>query len=231
MNTVLTHIVVLLDESGSMRSIYNDTLAGLNSFIEKQQKVGNFVKFSLYTFDHEFRVRLAGVPISTVSGIDESMWQPRGSTALYDAIFYAISDTQTHHLESPEELRPTSTIVVIVTDGEENASRLYNSQKVKSLIEEKTSEGWEFVYLGANQDAILTAKALGVDRGRAMTYSGTSVGTRSAYESVGANVLSRTAGRLLAAGSLEPEFLRALVPSGAAAALEFSEEQRNSAVK
>lgn len=161
-----SHIKFVLDRSGSMGSSVNDAIEGYNTFLADQKKAAlsekKRVLWTLVLFDHEYTVVYDSVPVASVPLLNESSYVPRGSTALYDAI------GKTAERPAPGE----SVICVILTDGEENASNEYNNESIKSLIERKQStEKWEFVFLGAGQDAVLEASKIGIRSSNAMSFS------------------------------------------------------------
>jgi Mg-chelatase subunit ChlD len=149
--------VFILDRSGSMESCRDDTIGGFNSFLRDQQTLGGTL--SLIQFDHEYQVTYASKPIGDVEPLTSETFQPRGSTALLDAIGRTI-----------KEATAATPSVVILTDGQENASREYTKAHIKDLIEQKTKDGWTFAYLGANQDAFAEADSLGIAPGCTMNY-------------------------------------------------------------
>lgn len=144
--------VFLLDRSGSMDACRDDTIGGYNSFVDSQKPLGGTM--SLYQFDHEILTMYENVPIEDVTPLVRETFQPRGSTALLDAMGHVLK------LDLPRE-----TTVIILTDGDENASTKYTSEHIKDLVESRqTRDNWSFVYLGANQDVVLTARKLGIGR-------------------------------------------------------------------
>ena len=142
--------VFILDRSGSMETCRDDTIGGFNAFLREQQAGGGTL--TLVLFDHEYQVVYGNKPITDCPPLTAQTFVPRGSTALLDAIGRAIKAV-------PAGTQPT---VVILTDGQENASQQYTKAHIKDLIEEKTKAGWTFVYLGANQDAFAEAGTLGI---------------------------------------------------------------------
>jgi len=138
--------VFLLDRSGSMEACRKDTIEGMNAFIESQRGLGGTMTLCL--FDNEFEIVYEKTPIEQVPLLTEDTFIPRGGTALYDALGHVLK----------MNLQPDA-MVIILTDGEENASDFYTAAHIKDLIELKT---WNFVYLGANQDVVLTSKRLGI---------------------------------------------------------------------
>jgi len=141
--------IFILDRSGSMEACRDDTIGGFNAFLREQQAEGGTL--TLILFDHEYSVSYTNKPISDVEPLTINTFVPRGATALLDAIGKAIKNTQSNV--------PT---VVILTDGQENSSQEYTKAHIKDLIEQKTKDGWTFVYLGANQDAFAEAGQLGI---------------------------------------------------------------------
>ena len=148
--------VFLLDRSGSMQSCWDDTIGGYNSFLEGQKGQGGTM--TLIQFDHEILESYKDVPIDEVKPLNKESYSPRGSTALLDAIGKVIKDGGDKR------------VVIILTDGYENASHTYTKAHIKDLITAKEKEGWQFMYLGANQDAFAEGESLGIAPGRTMNY-------------------------------------------------------------
>lgn len=191
-----THIQIVLDRSGSMESVRNDVIGGLNAFIEEQAKVPGEATVGLTQFDNMFETVYSMVPIAQVEPRSHQNYVPRSMTALYDAIGKTIHELGTRLAMMSEDQRPSKVIFIIQTDGFENASQEYNAESVKRLIEQqKTKYSWDFVFLGANQDAILTAGTLGIGAQNAATFNATAAGVASAYVVTSAAVgRSRTSG-------------------------------------
>jgi len=167
----LTEIVFILDRSGSMNGLEKDTIGGFNSTIEKQKKEEGEAFVSTILFDDESEVLHDRVPLASVAPLTEKEYYARGCTALLDAIGGAIHHIGNVHKYARDEDRPEKTIFVITTDGLENASRKYTSDRVKQMIErQKEKYGWEFIFLGANIDAIETAKSFGISEDRAANF-------------------------------------------------------------
>ncbi len=167
----LTEIVFILDRSGSMSGLEKDTIGGFNSTIEKQKKEEGEAFVSTILFDGKSEVLHDRVPLASVAPLTEKEYYARGSTALLDAIGGAIHHVGNVHKYAREEDRPEKTIFVITTDGYENASRKYTSDRVKQMVErQKQKYGWEFIFLGANIDAIETAKNFGICEERAANF-------------------------------------------------------------
>ena len=182
----LTEIVFILDRSGSMAGLESDTIGGFNSMIQKQQKEleGNAL-VSTILFDHESIVLHDRVPLSEVKPLTEKDYEVRGTTALLDAIGDAVKHIRNVHKYAREEDRPQKTLFVITTDGMENASEKFSFKAIKQLIVEQKEHGWEFVFLGANIDAIEVAGHIGIDARRAVNYHADSHGTRELFGAVG----------------------------------------------
>jgi hypothetical protein len=165
----LTHLYFLLDRSGSMQSIRDDTVGGFDAFIAEQRKHPGDCRVTLAQFDDHYDVVYRDRPIADVPGLD---LQPRGSTALLDAIGRLVTEAGAHLASLPEEHRPATVIVGIMTDGYENASREWTHPAIKALVQQQTTTyTWEFLYMGADQDAIEVGASLGVQANRSMTYS------------------------------------------------------------
>lgn len=167
----LAEIVFILDRSGSMSGLEKDTIGGFNSTIEKQKKEEGEAFVSTVLFDSEMEVLHDRVPLASIVPLTEKEYYARGCTALLDAIGGAIHHIGNVHKYARDEDRPEKTIFVITTDGYENASRKYTSDRVKQMIErQKEKYGWEFIFLGANIDAIETAKSFGISEDRAANF-------------------------------------------------------------
>ena len=177
----LTEIVFILDRSGSMSGLETDTIGGFNSMIEKQKKAEGEALISTVLFDNTSEVIHDRV---SVQNIDRD-YSVRGCTALLDAIGGAIHHIGNVHKYARAEDVPEHTMFVITTDGMENASRRYDSEKVKKMIErQKEKYGWKFLFLGANIDAVETARYFGISEDRAVNYHSDSEGTQLNYEVV-----------------------------------------------
>ena len=157
----LTELVMILDRSGSMGGLENDTIGGYNSMLDKQRKVEGEVLVSTVLFDDVSDVIHDRVPIGGVRPITENEYYVRGCTALLDAVGGAIRHIRNVHKYAREEDRPEKTIFVITTDGMENASRKYDYKAVKRMVGQQKEAGWEFLFLGANIDAIEVAGRFG----------------------------------------------------------------------
>ena len=179
----LTEIVFILDRSGSMSGLESDTIGGFNSMIARQQKEEGEAIVSTVLFDDETDVIHDRVAIGEVKKLTEEDYYVRGCTALLDAVGGAIHHIGNVHKYAREEDRPAKTLFVITTDGLENASRHYSFTDVKKLIKRQQEQyNWEFLFLGANIDAIEVAGNMGISRDRAANYNCDEVGTALNYQ-------------------------------------------------
>ncbi len=179
----LTELVMILDRSGSMSGLENDTIGGYNGMLKKQRETEWEVLVSTVLFDHNIEVLHDRVPLDKVSEITEKDYYVRGCTALLDAVGGAIHHIGNVHKYAREADRPEKTIFVITTDGMENASHQYSYDRVKQMVErQKEKYGWEFLFLGANIDAIKTAGLFGISEDRATNYLSDHEGTKLNYE-------------------------------------------------
>ena len=184
-NNNITELVFILDRSGSMGGLESDTIGGFNSMLNKQKKEDGRAYVSTVLFDHETEVLHDRVPIEKVPELTDKDYTVRGCTALLDAIGSAIHHIgNVHKYARPEDV-PEHTMFVIITDGMENASKRYSGKEIKKKIEkEKSKYGWEFLFIGANIDAITTARNFGISEDRAVNYKADRQGTGVVYESV-----------------------------------------------
>lgn len=178
MSSQLTEIAFILDRSGSMSSMHYAAISGFNEFLAAQQATVDDAgkplpaTFSLVLFDHEFEVIYNRVPIATAAPLTTATYEPRGSTALLDAIGRGIDHLGTCLAATPDADRPAKVIFAILTDGEENASRQYTMDAINRRITHQTRKySWEFLFLGANQDAIATAAQMGIQAHSAATFA------------------------------------------------------------
>ena len=179
----LTELVFILDRSGSMHGLEADTIGGFNSLIEKQKKEAGEALVSTVLFDHENIVLHDRVPLANVTPMTERDYQVRGRTALLDAVGGAVHHIGIVHKYARPEDVPEHTLFVITTDGMENASHTYSSDRVKQMIEhQKQKYGWEFLFLSANIDAVETAAGMGIDADHAVDYVPDARGTELNFQ-------------------------------------------------
>lgn len=177
MNKNLTELVFILDKSGSMAGLEKDTIGGFNSMLGKQKQVEGECRITTVLFDNRYELLHDRIDIRAVRPMTEREYQVGGCTALLDAIGRTIHKLTGVQKNTVEEYRDGNVMFVIITDGEENASREYSAEKVKAMIEEEKTHGWEFVFLGANIDAVETAGRFGISADRAVDYVPDSQGT------------------------------------------------------
>ena len=165
----LTHLYFLLDRSGSMQSIKSDIEGGFAAFVDEQRSAPGACRVTLTQFDNRYDVVYADRDVADVPALD---LQPRGMTALHDAIGRLVTDAGVQLAALPAERRPGTVIVAIMTDGLENASKEWTGAAVKALVEQQTRQwGWQFMYMGADQDAVEVGTSLGVPAAQSMTYA------------------------------------------------------------
>ena len=185
MKKYLTELVFILDRSGSMAGLEEDTIGGFNAMIEKQRQEPGEAVVSTVLFDSESTIIHDRVDIQRVEPMTRKEYYVRGCTALLDAVGGAIHHIGNVHKYAREEDRPEKTLFVITTDGMENASRKFTYDRLKAMIErQKERYGWEFLFLGANIDAAREAARFGISEDRAANYNADSVGTNVIYETV-----------------------------------------------
>ena len=194
----LTELVFILDRSGSMAGLEDDTIGGFNAMIERQKGEPGEAIVSTVLFDNRSKVIHDRLPLGRVPALTRKEYYVRGCTALLDAVGGAIHHIGNVHKYAREEDRPERTLFVITTDGMENASRAYDYRRVKALIErQKERYGWEFLFLGANIDAAKEAARFGITADRAANYHADHEGTNVIYEAVSETVCSFRAARPL----------------------------------
>ena len=182
----LTELVFILDRSGSMAGLESDTIGGFNSMIKKQQTEteGNAL-VSTVLFDHESIVLHDRVPLADVKPLTQKDYEVRGTTALLDAIGDALKHIRNVHKYARDEDRPQKTLFVITTDGMENASVKFSYREIKRLIKQQKELGWEFIFLGANIDAVEVASHIGIDSRRAVNYHADRHGIAQSFGAIG----------------------------------------------
>ena len=185
----LTELVFILDKSGSMSGLEKDTIGGFNSMLEQQRKVDGECVITTVLFDNRYELLHDRIDIRAVQPITGKEYFVGGSTALLDAIGKTIHKIGSVQKNTTEEYRAEKVMFVIITDGEENASRHYSSAQIRQMIQhQKERYGWEFIFLGANIDAVETAGRFGIDADRAVDYvpdgEGTELNFRMMSETV-----------------------------------------------
>jgi len=172
----LTELVFILDRSGSMGGLEKDTIGGYNALLSKQKATLGECLITTTLFDTTISLFHDRINIQAVNEITTKEYQVGGSTALLDAMGQTILKIDNAISHTVEDYQPSKVMVVIITDGEENASKQYNLHHVKTMIEQKKKQGWEFIFLGANIDAVTTAADFGISADRAQNYHADSAG-------------------------------------------------------
>jgi uncharacterized protein YegL len=202
----LTELVFILDKSGSMCGLESDTIGGFNSMLQKQKALDGECRITTVLFDDHYELLHDRLDLRAVSPITEKEYYVGGSTALLDAIGRTIRKLVNVQRSTAEDYRAGKVLFIIITDGMENASREFSSQQVKAMIEqEKRLYGWEFIFLGANIDAVETAGRFGIDADRAVDYVADSEGTALNF-----TVMSQTVASFRKTGQVPVEPMEAI---------------------
>lgn len=184
MKNLKTELVFIIDKSGSMHSLADDTVGGFNSMLKKQKEEEGEAFVTTYLFNQELSLLHDRLPLDKVAEMESVDYRPHGCTALLDAVGAAVEHIQSiHRYLRPEDV-PSRTLFIIITDGMENASHVFSYQKVTELIEKKKKKGWEFLFLAANIDAAKAASSIGISSDRAVRYTATTDGTEEVYDVV-----------------------------------------------
>lgn len=183
-----TSINVILDSSGSMQSLLNDTLGGFNKFLSDQRDIEGEVVFTLCTFSNDHRLVHDCVPLASVENLTGATYTPGGGTALLDAMGATIESVSKKIAAMQEADRPAKIIFLVMTDGEENQSKVWTREKLKALVQEQEKNGVQFVFLGANIDAFQQASSFGMGTQNSINYKSTSRGTSQLYSSISASI-------------------------------------------
>jgi uncharacterized protein YegL len=179
----LTELVFIMDKSGSMSGLETDTIGGYNSMLEKQKAVEGECRITTVLFNNYFELLHDRIDIKAVSPVTEKEYQAGGSTALLDAIGMTIGKIINAQKHTSDNYRAEKVMFVVITDGMENSSREYSAERVKELIERQKKEyGWEFIFLGANIDAVETAGRFGISADRAQNYHADSKGVELNFQ-------------------------------------------------
>ena len=186
----LTEMVFVLDRSGSMSGLAADTIGGFNELIEKQKKIEGDAYVTTVLFDHEYEVLHDHVALGEVAPLTDKEYFARGSTALLDAVGRTIDSVGARLAAAPEEERPEHVVFVITTDGRENSSREYTAKQVREMVEHQQQKySWQFVFLGANMDAVSEARNLGISAKYAADFTPTGRGVNRMYAKALDNVM------------------------------------------
>lgn len=197
MNKNLSELVFILDKSGSMSGLEADTIGGFNSMLQKQQALPSECRITTVLFDNNYELLHDRIDIKAVSPLSEKEYWVGGSTALIDAIGRTINKIAAVQKNTAPEYRAENVIFVIITDGMENSSREYSAKKVKAMIEKQKKSGWEFIFLGANIDAVETASNFGISADRAQNFHADSAGVGLNFKVMGKAITGmRTCGKL-----------------------------------
>ena len=185
----LTDVTVILDRSGSMQGVAGETIEAFNGFLAEQKAQTGDVTFSLVQFDDQYETVQCAVPLRSAAPLTKETFVPRGSTALLDALGLTIDRVGARLLALAEEDRPSRVVVVLMTDGQENASRHYRKHQVTRMVREQEQRyAWTFIFLGAGLDAIADAARLGMSTHMASGYRVDGSGIAGAYRSLSRNV-------------------------------------------
>lgn len=197
MNDGLTMIEIVLDRSGSMRAVRNATIAGFNEFVEGQKLGFGDARMTLVQFDTEdpFEIVFDSKPVRDVPKLTIEKYVPRGGTPLHDALGYAIDSLGARLSKLPEYERPGKVVIVAMTDGLENSSRNYTAPRIAEMIRhQREAYSWQFVFLGANQDAILTGERLNILAESSLTYDASAAGVQKAMRFTSSKINRMRAG-------------------------------------
>ena len=197
-------VVFIMDRSGSMGGLEADTIGGFNAMLAKQKAESNNIIWSTVLFDHISEVVHDRVPVDKVKELDEDTYYVRGSTALLDAVGGAIHHIGNIHKYAREEDRPAKTLFVITTDGMENSSVIFDYRRVKRMIERQQKKyGWEFIFLGANMDAVNVAGRIGIAPERSARFHNDSRGIAKNFSVVSESMVMMSNGCALEEDALE----------------------------
>ena len=197
-----TSVNVIIDKSGSMAGLTTDTIGGFNTFVADQKNVPGDVAFTLCLFSTTYQLVHDAVELASVPNLNDKTYRTGGGTALLDALGTTIDNVGNKLAAMSEEERPSKVIFLIITDGEENSSRKYNLDQIRSMVtHQRETYSWEFVFMGANIDAISAGTSLGIAATNSVNYSASSIGTKALYSNV-----SRSLGSYRVASSQQVDF-------------------------
>lgn len=177
----LTELVFILDKSGSMSGLEKDTIGGYNAFLKKQQKIKGACRITTVLFDNNYELLHDRIDLEAIKPLTEKDYEVGGSTALLDAVGMTINKLIAVQKNTSEKHQARKVLFVIITDGMENSSKEYSTKSVKDLIEQQKKVGWEFIFLGANIDAVSAASTIGINPDRAQNYQASGVGVKTNY--------------------------------------------------
>ncbi len=201
MKEKVTELVFILDKSGSMAGLEADTIGGYNAMLKKQQKAEGEAIVTTVLFDHNYELLHDRINVKGISPITENDYEVGGTTALLDAIGFTLQKIINVQRKTTENERAEKVLFVITTDGMENASREYTTEKIKEMIEHQRDKyGWEFMFLGANIDAVSTAAEFGIEEDFAVEYHADHIGTQLNYEAVSEAVTDIRSGKKIDRG-------------------------------
>lgn len=181
----LTELVCILDRSGSMSSIMGEAIGGFNSFLKEQKEVEGDANITVALFDDKYELLHDNVSLNDVEDITSSVYYPRAMTALYDAIGNTVNTVGERLANTPEDDRPETVIVAILTDGNDNRSRVFTTQMIKEIIEHQESKyDWTFMYLAANQDAFAVGQQFGMSDYNTINFNANAGGARGAFQNI-----------------------------------------------
>ena len=194
----LTELVFILDRSGSMSGLEQDTIGGYNALLKKQKAEPGEAVVTTVLFDDHYDLLHDRINLKGIAPITDKEYFVRGCTALLDAIGRTVDKIANAQLHTAKEERAEKVMFVITTDGMENASREYNHSKIKTMIErQKEKYGWEFLFIGANIDAVETASQFGISADRAANYCADGAGTNVMYEAINETVCCARASKAI----------------------------------
>ena len=183
-----TQITFVLDSSGSMSEIEDDTKGGFNSFLEDQRDEEGTATVTLYDFNTDIELVYEAYPIADAPKLTDDNYTPSGRTALHDAIYSAVTETADRIKEVEPAEQPDHVVVVVLTDGKENASETHQERVREQVAIRREEHGWEFLFIGANQDVALTAESMGMDADRSLNMAHSGEGAQAAYDSTSEQV-------------------------------------------
>lgn len=207
-----TDVTLVLDRSSSMQAVQQETIDGFNLFLKSQQDLNTDIILTMVQFNTDYEFIYNGVPIKEAKPLTKDTFIPRGYTALYDAVGKAINQAGERLKAVDESIRPDKVVFAILTDGEENSSKIFNHDQMANMIKQQTDfYKWNFMFLGSNQDAMKTARSMNISPNLALDYASNAEGTKAIYRAMSVNM------------SLYSQ-------TGDAKSLKFTDEQRKEQV-